>query len=68
MANLPNFDQAIDAISAHFRAVVVPDVARPRVEAERIREIASAHRMIATQVVEAANTRIERLIRASQTA
>ena len=66
MAHLPDFDLAVEAILARFRAVVIPDIARPRVEAERLREIASAHRMIARQVVEAANARIERLVRASQ--
>ncbi len=66
MANLPRFDQAVDAILTRFREAVVPDIARPRVEAERIREIASTHRAIAREVVEAANARIERLIRTFQ--
>ena len=66
MGNLPRFDQAVDAILDRYRAVAVPDIAGPRVEAERIREIAAAHRIVARSVVEAANARIERLIRASQ--
>jgi hypothetical protein len=66
MANLPRFDQAVGAILTRFRAAVVPDIARPRVEAERIREIASAHRAIARKVIEAANARIEHLTRAFQ--
>ena len=66
MANLPRFDQAVGAILTRFRAAVVPDIARPRVEAERIREIASAHRAIAPKVIEAANARIEHLTRTFQ--
>lgn len=66
-ANLPCFDQAIDAVLTQFRAVAVPDISRPRIEAARIREIASAHRTIARRVVEEANGRIERLIRVSRT-
>lgn len=68
MANLAIFDHALEAILARFRAVVVPDIARPRVEAERLREIASAHRIIARQVVDSANARIERLVRVSHAA
>ncbi len=66
MGNPPRFDQAVDAILDRYRAVAVPDIAGPRIEAERIREIAAAHRIVARSVVEAANARIERLIRASQ--
>jgi hypothetical protein len=66
-ANLPCFDQAVDAILTRFRAVAVPDIASPRVEAARIREIASAHRIIARRVVAEAEERIKRLIRVSQT-
>jgi hypothetical protein len=66
-ANLPCFDQAVDAVLTQFQEVAVPDIFGPRVEAARIREIASAHRTIARRVVEEANGRIERLIRVSQT-
>ncbi len=66
-ANLPRFDQAVDAVLTRFRAAAVPDIAGPRVEAARIREIASAHRTVACRVIEAANARIEHLIRISQT-
>jgi len=67
MANLPRFDQAVEAVLVRFRAAAVPDIAGPRVEAARIREIATTYRIIARDVIEAANARIDRLIRASQT-
>ncbi|MEJ0015477.1 MAG: hypothetical protein WDN25_02740 [Acetobacteraceae bacterium] len=62
MAKLPRFEAEVDAIVARFRAAAVPDIARPRIEAVRIREIASAHRGLAQAVVAAANARIDRLV------
>lgn len=62
MAKLPQFEAEVDAVIAQFRAAAVPDIARPRIEATRIREIASAHRTLAHSVVAAANTRIERML------
>jgi hypothetical protein len=45
-----------------FRAAAVPDIAEPRIEAARLREIAAAHRTVARGVVEAANGRTVRLL------
>jgi len=44
---MPRFDETVRAIIGRFRAAVVPDIARPRVEAERLREIALAHATVA---------------------
>jgi len=62
MSNLPRFEDAVDAIVGRFREAAVPDIARPRIEAERIREIASAHRTLARGVTDATNARITRLV------
>ncbi len=62
MANLPRFEETIDAAVARYRGVVVPDIAGPRVEAERLREIAKVHEAVASGVVEAANVRLRRLV------
>ena len=62
MVKLPRFEAEVDAIVARFRSAAIPDIAGPRVEAARIREIASAHRTLAQSVVAAANARIERLV------
>jgi HPt (histidine-containing phosphotransfer) domain-containing protein len=67
MANLPRFENAVDAVVDRFRLAAVPDVARPRVEAARIREIAAAHRTIARGVIDAANARVDRLISLMET-
>ena len=62
MNNLPRFEAAVDLIVGRFHEVAVPDIARPRIEAERIREIAAAHRTLARGVADAASARIARLI------
>ncbi|HUC70147.1 MAG TPA: hypothetical protein VMS01_03040 [Stellaceae bacterium] len=67
MAHLPRFDEAVEAILVGFRASAVPEICGPRVEAARIREIATTYRIIASEVIEATNARIEGLLRAFQT-
>ncbi|HJU18709.1 MAG TPA: hypothetical protein VJ770_19835 [Stellaceae bacterium] len=62
-ANLPRFEAAVDAVVGRFRAAAVPDIARPRVEAERLREIAAAYRTVSREVMDAANARIDRVTR-----
>ncbi len=66
-ANLPRFEAAVDAVVERFRASAVPDIAQPRNEARRIREIASAHRTIARNVASAANARMQRVLMLMQT-
>jgi hypothetical protein len=61
LANLPRFEE-VDATVARFRGSVVPDIAGPRVEAERLREISKVHQAVANGVVEAATARLTRLM------
>lgn len=61
-ANLPRFEAAVDAVVDRFRTAAIPDIAQPRNEARRIREIASAHRTIARGVASAANARMQRVL------
>lgn len=68
MANQPRFEEAVDAVVARFRSAAVPDIAEPRVEAERLREIATIHQAAARAVVEAANARLQRLMPLLETA
>lgn len=62
MTNLPRFESAVDAVVGRFRAAAVPDISVPRLEAERLREIADSHRALAQSVADAANTRIKRVL------
>jgi hypothetical protein len=62
MGKLPHFEETVDAIVDRFRATVVPDIMLTRLEAERIREIASAHHTVARGVRIAADARIKDLI------
>ncbi|HTW53661.1 MAG TPA: hypothetical protein VME45_17345 [Stellaceae bacterium] len=63
LANLPRFDRAIEAVLTRFKEITLAEIAGPRVEAARIREIAESYRSIAQAVIEAANARIERISR-----
>lgn len=60
--NLPLFEQTIDAILGRYRAMVVPDITRPRIEAARIREIASSYRTVAHRIIEASEVRIAHIL------
>jgi hypothetical protein len=62
LTNLPQFEHAVDVVVSRFRLAAIPEITGPRVEAERIREIADAHRSVAQSVAKAANLRIDRLL------
>lgn len=62
MKNLPLFENKVDAIVDRFRSAAVPDVSTPRIEATRLREIATNQREMALAVVATAKLRMERLV------
>ncbi|MGE0418389.1 MAG: hypothetical protein AB7O80_16430 [Acetobacteraceae bacterium] len=61
-ANYPRFCEAVDQITARFQAAAIPDISRPRIEADRVREIATARRVIAQGVADAAQARVDTML------
>ncbi|MDQ1300372.1 MAG: hypothetical protein QG637_289, partial [Chloroflexota bacterium] len=61
-ANYPRFCDAVDRITARFQAAAIPDISRPRIEADRMREIAAARRSVAQSVADAAQARVNYMI------
>ena len=61
VTNLPQFEGAVDAIVTRFRGKAGSDIAGPQNEAERIREAASAHRIVVQSIAEVGTARIERV-------
>ena len=62
MKNLPRFEDKVDAIVDRFRSAAVPDVSTPRIEAVRLREIATNQRDMAQAVVATAKLRMGLLL------
>jgi len=60
LSNLPFFEKAVDLVVARFTSQAIPDISRPRIEAERIREIASMQKDLAAAVMQSAVARIEK--------
>ncbi len=62
MANLPRFEKAVDDVVERYTAGALPDICSPRVEAARIREIATSYTIVAKNVREAADARIQKAL------
>ncbi|MGE0224945.1 MAG: hypothetical protein AB7F35_09645 [Acetobacteraceae bacterium] len=60
--NYPRFCEAVDRITARFQAAAIPDISRPRIEADRVREIAATRRSVAQSVADAAQARVDHLL------
>ncbi len=60
--NYPRFCEAVDRVTARFQAAAIPDISRPRIEADRVREIAAARRSVAQSVGEAAQARVDYML------
>ena len=61
--NYPAFCEAVDKIMARFQSAAVDDISRPMIEADRVREIALSRRVVAQSVADAAQSRVDRMLR-----
>ncbi|MCA3416002.1 MAG: hypothetical protein INF84_15510 [Roseomonas sp.] len=61
LSNQDRFDQAVEALIQRFRDTVLPDIADPRIEASRLREIAQSQLKASQLIRENAQDKLRRL-------